>query len=179
MIKNISAKTDTAKAESDEFEILVKANMRRAYFTALGFLGSHDDAMEISQEAFIKAYRSFSKFEKDKKFFTWYYKILKNLCINFIRDKKRKKSDEFLEYNNSIELSLDIKDDFEKKEMLQKLEESLAELNFEDREIIILKEFENLTYKEIAEVLDIPAGSVMSKLFYARKKLAEKLKRMV
>jgi RNA polymerase sigma-70 factor (ECF subfamily) len=64
----------TAKAE---FEKLVKANMKRAYYTALGILGSHDAAMEISQEAFIRVYRNFDKYDRQKNFFTWYYKILK------------------------------------------------------------------------------------------------------
>jgi len=75
-----------SEKEKMEFENLVKANMKRAYFVALGFLGSRDDAVEISQEAFIRAYRNFKKFDSTKSFFTWYYRILKNLCLNFIRD---------------------------------------------------------------------------------------------
>ena len=67
----------------------------------------------------------------------------------------------------------------ENKELAEKLQESLNELDIDDREVIILKEFEDHTYKEIADVLNIPVGSVMSRLFYARKKLADKLKRKV
>lgn len=162
-----------------EFELLVKANMKRAYFTALGILGSHDEAMEISQEAFIRAYRHFDKFDRDKNFFTWYYKILKNLCLNLIRNEKRRKKENFLEYENSELLSENTITEFEKNEALQKVQEAMLKLNFEDREIIVLKVFEDLSYKEIAELLNIPAGSVMSRLFYARKKLADKLKGMI
>jgi RNA polymerase sigma-70 factor, ECF subfamily len=84
------------KEQISEFERLVKQNMKRAYFVALGFLGSHDSAMEVSQEAFIRAYRHFNKFDKSRNFFTWHYKILKNLCLNFIRDNKKKRRRNFL-----------------------------------------------------------------------------------
>lgn len=172
-------KSDTVINSKTEFEILVKANMKRAYFTALGILGSHDEAMEISQEAFIRAYKHFDKFDRDKKFFTWYYKILKNLCLNLIRNEKRRKKENFLEYENAYLISEDTVVEFEKNEVLQRVQEAMLKLNFEDREILILKVFEDLSYKEIAEVLNIPVGSVMSRLFYARKKLADKLKGMI
>lgn len=171
----MDAVIDTKK----EFELLVKANMKRAYFTALGILGSHDAAMEISQEAFIRAYKHFNKFDRNKNFFTWYYKILKNLCLNTIRNEKRRKQESFLEYENSKLTSEDLLKEYEKNEALQKLQEAMLKLDFEAREIIVLKVFEGLSYNEIAEMLNIPAGSVMSRLFYARKKLADKLKGMM
>ncbi len=161
-----------------EFEMLVKQNMRRAYFSALGLLGSHDAAMDVSQEAFIRAYRNYKTYNREKNFFTWYYSILKNLCINVIRDRKRKEEIEFIEYRN-IEQQGKLIDEIENKELLQLLQDVINKLKFEEREIIVLKEFENYSYKEISELLGIPIGSVMSRLFYARKKLAENLKRKV
>lgn len=160
--------------DKTEFEKLVKANMKRAYFTALGIVGSHDAAMEISQEAFIKVYRNFNKYDRNKNFFTWYYKILKNLCLNYIRDNKRKKEDGISgkDYSHA-----NIYETYEQKELNEKLEEAMQGLDIEDREIIILREFENLSYDEIAGTLGIAKGTVMSRLFYARKRLAEKLKR--
>lgn len=169
-------KLETVINTTTEFEVLVKANMKRAYFTALGILGSHDAAMEISQEAFIKAYKHFNKFDRNKKFFTWYYRILKNLCLNTIRNEKRRQKEDFLEYENSKLVAENVIDEYEKNETLRKLQEVLLKLDFEDREIIVLKVFEGLSYKEIAEILNIPVGSAMSRLFYARKKLAGKLK---
>ncbi len=163
--------------EKAEFTKLARANMKRAYFTALGFLGSHDDALEISQEAFLRAFVNFKKFDRSKNFFTWYYKILKNLSLNFIRDNKEKKK------NKSIDMEIFEADDennpekeTETKELSALVGRALNELEFEDREVIILKEFQNMSYKEIAEMLDIPVGTVMSRLYYARKKLANKLK---
>ncbi|MBT8387176.1 MAG: sigma-70 family RNA polymerase sigma factor, partial [Ignavibacteria bacterium] len=161
----------------EEFEVLVKRNMRRAYFSALGLLGSHDAAMDITQEAFIRAYRSFKNYNREKKFFTWYYRILKNLCLNFIRDGRGRKETEYIETRED-EYSPHKPDEvLENKELTEKIQEAINELEFNDREVIILKEFEDHTYKEMSEILNIPVGSVMSRLFYARKKLAEKLKR--
>ena len=157
-----------------EFEKLVKANMKRAYFAALGILGSHDAAMDISQEAFIRVYRNFDKYDRKKSFFTWYYKILKNLCLNFIRDSKRQKEEKILGWKNYNSES--VYESFEQNELYEKLNEALQMLEIDEREIIILKEFENLSYNEIAETLGIPKGTVMSRLFYARKRLAVKLK---
>jgi RNA polymerase sigma-70 factor (ECF subfamily) len=160
----------------EDFEILVKQNMKRAYFSALGLLGSHDAAMDVTQEAFIRAYRNFKSFNGEKKFFTWYYRILKNLCLNYLRDRKRGNEAEYIEYIKDINLPCET---IENNELAEKLQEAINELGFDDREVIILKEFENRTYKEISDILNIPVGSVMSRLFYARKKLAGKLKRKV
>jgi RNA polymerase sigma-70 factor (ECF subfamily) len=163
-------------SNKEYFETLVKQNMKRAYITALGFVSSHDAALDLSQEAFIRAYKNFPKFDKKKKFFTWYFKILKNLCLNYIRDRKQRKENHFIE----IESENLYADDFSKKiegaEILTLIEKAIEELEFEEREVIILREFEGHSYNEISELLNIPIGSVMSRLFYARKKLAEKLR---
>lgn len=162
-----------------EFELLVKSNMRRAYFAALGILGSHDSAMELSQEAFIRAYRNFKKFDHTKKFFTWYYKILRNLCLNFIRDNRNKVDSKYLEQAKYTSDEDNPVIEYEKEETREKLEKAMSQLDFDDREILTLKEFEDYSYKEIAESLDIPIGTVMSRLYYARKKLAQKLEKVL
>jgi RNA polymerase sigma-70 factor (ECF subfamily) len=165
-----------SKKENKEYAVLVKVNMKRAYFAALGLLGNHDEAMEASQIAFVKAYKNFKKFDKSKNFFTWYYKILRNLCLNILRDTKRKKEINFIVYMENEENSIGLQTEIESRDLNQKLEKALMELDAKDREIIILKEFEYLSYKEISELLEMPMGSVMSRLYYARKKLSEKLK---
>lgn len=177
MDKKVSSRT-ISKNKTKEFEVLVKDNMKRAYFSALGFLGSHDAAMDVSQEAFIRAYHNFNKYDTKKNFFTWYYKILRNLCLNFIRDNINRKEEYFFEnkkyedYRNNPEQNLEEKDEFEM------LHAAINQLATEDREIIILREFEGSSYEEISEMLNLPAGTVMSRLFYARKKLAGKIKRL-
>ena len=170
----MESEIETSKKEY--FGTLVKQNMKRAYFTALGFVGSHDAALDLSQEAFIRAYKNFTKFDRKKKFFTWYYRILKNLCLNYIRDKKKSRENHFIEIENENLTSDNVSETIEGAEILSLMEKAIEELGFEEREVIILREFEGHGYKEISELLNIPIGSVMSRLFYARKKLAEKLR---
>ncbi|MAT58700.1 MAG: sigma-70 family RNA polymerase sigma factor [Melioribacteraceae bacterium] len=160
--------------DKKEFGELVKANMKRAYFAALGFVGNHDDAVEISQKAFIAAYRNYHKYDRSKNFYTWFYKILKNLSLNMIRDRKKIESLDFIEAKDE-----DVFKSVESNELAAKIEKALFTLNDNERSIFILKEFENYSYKEIAELMEIPIGTVMSKLFYARKKLSEKLRGMI
>ena len=162
-----------------EFEVHVKHNMKRAYFTALGFVGSHDSAVELSQEAFIRAYSNYGSFDRNKKFFTWYYKILKNLCLNFIRDSKMVHADVIFESSGSSSSSDNPISKIEQKEIQAKVQEALFRLEENDREILILKEFQGISYREISELMEIPMGTVMSKLYYARKKLAEQLRRIL
>ncbi len=161
--------------KKEQFSLLVKSNMRRAYFAALGLVGTHDDAMELSQSAFIRAYQYFDNYDQSRNFFTWYYTILRNLCFNFIRDKKNRKVDELRDTELFDYSSENVMEEFENKETALLIEKAIFTLGESDREIILLKEFENFSYKEISELLGIPIGTVMSKLFYARKKLSKKL----
>jgi len=176
MNKDTLVQSETESPEKEYFETLVKQNMKRAYITALGFVGSHDAALDLSQEAFIRAYKNFRKFDRKKKFFTWYYKILKNLCLNYIRNRKKRKENHFIEIENENLYADNFSDRIESDEILTLIEKAIEELEFEEREVIILREFEGCSYKEISELLNIPIGSIMSRLFYARKKLAEKLR---
>jgi RNA polymerase sigma-70 factor, ECF subfamily len=157
--------------KTELFEKLVKDNMKRAYFTALGLTGSHDIAMEISQEAFVRAFRSFERYDEARNFFTWYYRILKNLWLNYERDRKRKNEIRFIELKKGIPAN-DIEAEYDQRENEDRLEKAIMLLDSESREIIVLREFECMDYKEIAVLLNIPVGTVMSRLFYARKKLA-------
>jgi len=175
MKKNNLIASDLSQNEVKEFELHVRHNMKKAYFSALGFVGSHDSAVELSQQAFIRAYRNYKAFDKSKRFFTWYYQILKNLCLNFIRDSKKNVNESFLENGDLVSFKNNPEFLLEQKELQEKVQKSILNLSESDREIIILKEFQNISYKEISELLEIPIGTVMSKLFYARKRLAEKL----
>ena len=100
----------------------------------------------------------------------------KNLCLNYIRDRKQKKENHFIELENENLYAEDFSKKIEGSEILTLIEKAIEELEFEEREVIILREFEGHSYNEISELLNIPIGSVMSRLFYARKKLAEKLR---
>ncbi len=168
--------------DKQAFGALVEKYMKRAYYTALGLVGSHEDALDLSQDAFVRAYRSIRKFQPSiGGFFTWYYKILRNLCFNFIRDRA-KHARTFSEIDQQQSQALEIRDQSydpslitERNDIKDALWKAISSLKDHEREIIILRDFQNMSYKEIAEVLDCPIGTVMSRLFNARKQLKEKM----
>ena len=164
--------------ERRAFGILVERYMRRAYFAALGFVGSHDDALDLSQDAFARAYRARHRINPDMPFYTWFYQILRRLCFNFTRDRK-------LHRNKLRDQKCWIADDaafrsserdpvrlVEKREARELVRSAIEELPGREREVLVLKEFEGLKYREIAEVIGVPIGTVMSRLYAARKSLA-------
>lgn len=165
------------------FGALVDKYMRRAYFVALGFVGSHESALDMSQEAFVRAYSAMKRFEADRNFFTWYYRILRNLCLNFIRDRNQR-AHAFSEVGEERvarvpDASLDAEAVLERQETREMVWRALNELKPEEREIILLKDFQDFSYKEIAESLEIPMGTVMSRLYYARRSLKNKIEKVL
>jgi len=175
---------DCQMGKSESYRFLVDKYKVRAYHAALIFTGNRDDALDLSQEAFFRAYRAIKSFEKGKKFYTWLYQILKNLSINHLKKRKKKSpviSDVEESSGPGLYFSSDGRPDeiFETHELRDILWTALNRLKKEEKEIIVLKEFNELSYKEIAEVLDIPIGSVMSRLYYARQRLGYLMEEMV
>jgi len=162
---------------------LVKKYMQRAYFVALGLVGSHDGALDLSQDAFVRAYRSIHKLDPNRKFFTWYYQILRNLCFNFLRDNARHALPFSEIGDQQVDQIADNSDDasvqVEKDDMRERLWNAIDALKPNEREIIILKDFQEMSYKEIAETLEIPIGTVMSRLYSARHALKLKMESYV
>ena len=154
------------KGNKEAYQQIITNYMQRAYFIALGFVHNHQDALDLSQECFIKAYRKLKKYDLDRPFFPWFYQILKNLCIDHYKKKRRL---------NEVPLE-DVKiigHKQEDREMKESLWKGIAELPVEQREVIILRYFRQLSYKEIAELTGKPVGTVMSSLYYAKKKLKD------
>ena len=171
---------DCQMGKKESYRILVEKYKTRAYYAALMYTGNSEDALDISQEAFFRAFKSIKSFEKGKSFYTWLYRILKNLCINhYHRVKKRSVVFSDVEGHKGSEMVIPAISQpdqiFEEHELRDVVWQALNGLPDKDREIIILKEYQDLSYKEISDVLRIPIGSVMSRLFYARQKLAKSL----
>lgn len=169
------------KGDKQAYGLLVKKYMKRAYFTALGLIGSREGALDMSQEAFVRAYRSIKRLDAERKFFTWYYQILRNLCFNFLRDRARH-ARLFSEVGEKRLKDIpdggqDASKHVEQEEMKEAVWKALNSLKEQEREIIILRDFQELSYKEIAELLECPMGTVMSRLYNARKALKIKLER--
>ncbi|MCA9741686.1 sigma-70 family RNA polymerase sigma factor [candidate division KSB1 bacterium] len=165
------------------FGILVERYKKPAFFTALGFVGDHDTALDLSQEAFVKAYRAIKSFENGKRFFTWYYRILRNLCFNHLRDSAHRPRP-FSEIGEQALQSLsdaeaDPEKAMESNEVRDMVWRGLNRLKVHEKEIILLKDFQDFSYKEIAEALQCPLGTVMSRLYTARKALKGELERIL
>ena len=175
---------DCQLGKTESYRFLVEKYKNRAFYAALLFTGNREDALDLSQEAFYRAFKAIKSFTPGRYFYTWFYKILKNLCINHHKRFKRR-SVVFSDADETTGPSLYISplaspdEVFEEHEMRDKLWKALMKLKNNDREIIVLKEFHDLSYKEIAELLNVPLGSVMSRLFYAKKKLAKLLEELV
>ena len=138
-------------------------------------LGCHDEALDASQDAFVRAWRGIGRFNGKSCFYTWYYAILRNLCLDRLRRQKRDKSrpltDQHIEVdNNSNPVLL-----AEGNEQAKQIWNAVLQLPVKQREIITMSHFQEMSYKQIAELLDIPIGTVMSRLHNARKALRAKL----
>ncbi len=153
------------------FEEIVEATRARAYSVALGMVGNIEDARDLSQESFMAAHHARESFDAERPFFPWFYKILRNRCLNFIRKRtgRREISIDVLVEKESAQASPESV--LVTKEKIEALWRGLFELSPEHREIIVLRCFQELSYREIADSLGISEGTVMSRLFYARKAL--------
>lgn len=160
------------KGHTEAYQVIVEHYMKRAYYIALGFVRNAQDAMDVSQESFIKAFRKIKRFDPGKPFFPWFYKLLKNLCLDHIKHRSR-----------TQEIPLDearvLREEREDREMKEILWRGIEELPFEQREVIILRYFQQYSYQEIAEITARPVGTVMSSLYYAKKRLREAIKKFL
>lgn len=161
--------------EMAAFEALVSAYERRVYTFALRSTNSEQDALDITQEVFIKVYNSISSFKGESGFSTWIYKITMNKCIDFARSKKDTvvKS---IDDDNVLTLP-DIKEDnqpeksLEKTELKKELETVLGMVSDEHRKIVVLRDVIGMSYDDIANELSIEKGTVKSRLARARSAL--------
>jgi len=171
----------TRSGEIEAFGELVRAYMRRAYYAALGLVGNHDDALDLSQEAFARAFRARDRIDPELPFYTWYYQILRRLCFNHNRNRRTRRNllrdaGEWLaEEAGRRAPGENPERAAERAEDRARVRRALAALRAKEREILVLKEFEGLKYREIAELLGIPIGTVMSRLYAARRSLADAL----
>jgi RNA polymerase sigma-70 factor (ECF subfamily) len=158
------------------FELIVQTTMRRAYAIALGLLGNAEDARDVSQDAFIAAHRARKRFDAERPFFPWFYRILRNRCLNFIQMRSRRREISMDVLAERVDQRASPDREIIRKEQREMVWRALFTLSPDHREVIVLRNFQDFSYREIAEALGISEGTVMSRLFYARKALAEALR---
>jgi len=170
--------------DQEAFSELVRKYQKRVYYLAYGMLGDREDALDIAQEAFLKAFRSLKGFQGGGGFYTWLYRIAYNLSIDFMRKEWRKKN---LEYRDNQDLTEEEDpvirvpssshpgQEMAQKELNRVIMDAIQSLPEEHRSVILLREMEGLSYEDIAKTLRIRKGTVMSRLHYARQELQKNL----
>lgn len=160
--------------DGQAFRQLVEQLKKPAYHHALALTGNHADALDVSQEAFARAWMSIGRFDPSKPFYPWYYTILKRLALNCLRAHRRRRENntgdewQFAEHESGT--SDDPAEAHQSSEMHALVSRVMRQLAPEDREIIVLKDMHDYRYQEIALMLSIPVGTVMSRLYTARRR---------
>lgn len=158
------------------FEQLVRDNEKRIYNLTLRMVGNPEDALDLSQEAFLNAWKGLNSFKGDSAFSTWLYRLASNACLDFLRSKKRRQD------TTGSSLSLDDEEappppaddsarpdlQLERKERAQALHRALDALPVHHRQVIVMRELSGLSYQEISEALELDLGTVKSRLTRAR-----------
>jgi RNA polymerase sigma-70 factor, ECF subfamily len=165
--------------EMNAFQELVARYHQKVYMVILGLLRNREDALDVAQETFFRAFQKIKSFQGGSSFYTWLYRIAVNLSIDAQRRQKRnpldfrESMDGILEAQN--EVAKDPFSDVHDKELRETLLKAINDLTPEHKAVIVLRTFEGLSYKDIGEILGCSEGTVMSRLHYARKKLQDKL----
>jgi RNA polymerase sigma-70 factor, ECF subfamily len=165
--------------EIGAFQELVSRYHQKIYVVIVGLLRNREDALDVAQETFFRAYRKIKSFQGGSSFYTWLYRIAVNMAIDSQRRQKRNPLD-FREtmdglFEEQNEVARDPFSDVHDRELREKLVSAINDLTPEHKAVIILRTVEGLSYKDIGEILGCSEGTVMSRLHYARKKLQEKL----
>lgn len=161
------------------FSQLVKNYQQMAYATAYGFVGNREDALELAQDAFVKAYRAMDRFDTSMPFYPWLYRIVKNTCLNHIKKRRRRGETSFEGLREAGRQFASPKGAPDHSaglgEIRSAVGRALDELQDDHREIIVLRHIHGLSYAQIADCLGVPKGTVMSRLHAARRRIRDLL----
>ena len=147
----------------------------RAYILALQLTGHKEDALDVCQDAFTNAFSALTSFDKRRSFLPWLLTIVRNRAFDLLRRKKREQACGLEDAHNVASKESGPADQVEAKDQKVRLRLALSSLKSDQREIILLKDFHGLSYKDIAHVLEVPIGTVMSRLHSARQALKRAL----
>ncbi len=168
------------KGDMAAFEELVARHRDKIYARALSMMRNEQEAIDLSQEAWVKGWQRLKQFQGEASFGTWMTRIVINLCLDQLRKQKRQRTESIeamTEESGGVErhmpvLTVNPTAGLERQELRQRIDRALNQLSYEHRTVLVLHEFEEMEYKQIAKAMDCSIGTVMSRLFYARRKLA-------
>lgn len=162
------------------FEIIVKKYQNRVGNLIFKIIGDPNIVEDLTQEVFVRVFESLKEYKFISALYTWIYRITVNICIDEIRKRQRSRAyslSDILSQNPKVEPSYSpVEKNIERSEMREMIEKAIEKLPSEYRTVIVLRDFEDLPYEEIAKILKIRIGTVKSRIFRARKLLAEYLK---
>lgn len=168
--------------DTNAFEALVVAYQKQVYNLALRTVGNEEDAADMTQEVFLRAYRALGTFRGESKFSVWLYRLTTNVCIDFLRSRRRhptvsltasEDDDEQPQFDLPADESVGPEQQLTRSEMRRSVARGLDSLPDDARKILILRELDGLSYAEIGKVLRLEAGTVKSRLFRARRRLCD------
>jgi len=162
------------------FEEIVARHRDKIYARAYTMMRNEEDAVDLSQEAWVKAWQRLSQFQGESSVATWVTRIVINLCLDQLRRQKRHRAESIEEMNEEsggVErqmpaVEVNPTERLERAELRERIDQALAQLTYAHRTVLVLHEFQGMEYKEIARTMDCSIGTVMSRLFYARRKMA-------
>ena len=160
--------------DREAFASLLRRYQDKVYSIVSNYVGAGEDALDLTQEAFVKAYSQLPRFKGQSSFYTWLYRIAVNAALDSLRHTPQSR---FVDFEN---LSMPDPQAGPETELLQKersqaVQKAIAMLPESSRSVLVLREYGGLSYQEISASLDIPLGTVMSRLNYARQRLKENL----
>ncbi len=168
------------RGDTMAYEELVARHRDKIFARAFSMMRNEEDAYDLSQEAWIKGWQRLKQFQGDSSFATWMTRIVINLCLDLMRKQKRQRAESIenlSEESGGVERQMPVEDHnptqgLERAELRKRIDEAMGQLSEAHRTVLILHEFEELEYKQIAERMECSLGTVMSRLFYARRRLA-------
>ena len=171
------------KGDLTAFEELVGRHRDKIFARAFSMMRNEEEALDLSQEAWIKGWQRLAQFQGDSSFVTWMTRIVINLCLDQLRKHKRQRAESIEamdEESGGVERHMPVittnpTEGLERVELRKRIDRALSQLSEEHRTVMVLHEFEELEYKEIAKRMDCSIGTVMSRLFYARRRMASLL----
>lgn len=171
------------RGDTAAFEELVARHRDKIYARALALMRNEEEAIDLSQEAWVKAWQRLKQFQHESSFSTWLTRIVINLCLDRLRRQKRERAESIEaleEESGGVErlmpvVTVNPTAGLERAELRARIERALNQLSVPHRTVIVLHEFEGMEYKRIAQVMGCSIGTVMSRLFYARRRLASLL----
>lgn len=168
------------RGDMDAFEELVARHRDKIFARAFSMMRNEEEALDLSQEAWVKAWQRLKQFQGDSSFVTWMTRIVINLCLDQLRKHKRQRAESIesmQDESGGVErymppVETNPTQGLEREELRERIDEAMAQLSVAHRTVLVLHEFENLEYKEIAKRMKCSIGTVMSRLFYARRRMA-------